>query len=235
MNSAYSKNDLADYLENDWVLEEIKKCPLDDVFISQKWLKEIPAKRMIYADIYKEFLSSRGLKVLDIAGGFCGLSRKLLANHDYTLVDIMTAGCGERLRTIEKEIGKNFWRNKDWAEFEPKDYYDVIIANDIFPNVDQRLGQFLRKFKNRAKRIIVTVTTHDQQSKLADFAEKAMTYVYNKIKRVNGDKIVFIRCPGTDQTNSILKDFFGSEFPKLDRRAQSLFENGRFVYKLEIK
>ena len=112
MISAYSKQDLENYLKDDWILREIKKYPEDDIFMSQKWLFDIPAKRMIYADVYGDLLKTKGKKILDIAGGFCGFSRKLLTNHDYTLVDIMTAGCGEKLKEIEKEAGKSFWQNR---------------------------------------------------------------------------------------------------------------------------
>lgn len=230
----YNKKDLNEYLKNDWVLKELKKYPQDNVFVSQKWLFEIPAKRMIYADVYKELLKTKGLKILDIGGGFCGLSRKLIENHDYILVDIMTAGNGEWLKDVEKEINKKFWQNMDWDEFDEKESFDLIIANDIFPNVDQRLGKFLRKFNGRAKKIILAITCYDQKSLLADWSERIITFVYNKIRRVNGDRIVFIKAPTTKETNEILKTNLGANAPILEENKESIFKNGRIVYKMEI-
>lgn len=233
MITPYTKKDLEEYLKNDWVLEEIKKHPKDNIFVSQKWLFGIPAKRMIYADVYKELLNTKGRKVLDIAGGFCGLSRKLIENHDYTLVDTMTAGNGQMIKEIEKETGRNFWKNTDWDEYEPENYFDIIVANDIFPNVDQRFGKFLRKFRNKGRRMIITVTCYDQKSAVADWAEKIMAHAYNRIKRVNGDKVIFVRAPSTDETNKILRENI-EDHPILDNKGDSIFANGRLVYKLEI-
>lgn len=229
----YAQKDLDEYLKDDWVLKELQKYPEDNIFISQKWLFDIPAKRMIYADVYEEFLKTKGKRILDIGGGFCSLSRKLIENHSYTLVDVMTAGNGEKLKDIEKEIGRNFWQNKDWDEFETEESYDLIIANDIFPNVDQRLGKFLRKFKGKAKRTILTITCYDQKSWLADWTEKLMSFTYNKIKRVNGDKIIFVRAPSTDKTSGILKENLTNP-PVLEKDGKSIFKNGRAVYKIEI-
>lgn len=230
---SYSQKDLDEYLKDDWVLKELQKYPQDDVFASQKWMKDIPAKRMIYADVYGNILKTKGKKILDIAGGFCGLSRELIKNHDYTLVDIMTAGNGDKIKKIEKEIGYNFWKNTDWDEYESETFFDVIIANDIFPNVDQRLGKFLRKFRGKAKRIILILTCYDQKSLLADWAEKTVGFIYNKVKRVNGDKIIFVRAPSTEETNKILNTNLENT-SILEESKESIFKNGRSVYKIEI-
>jgi hypothetical protein len=232
---SYSQKDLDEYLKNDWVLEEIKKYLEDNVFASQKWLSDIPAKRMIYADVYGELLKTKGKKILDVAGGFCGLSRKLIKNHNYTLVDIMTKDNHEKLRQIEKETGCNFWQNISWDEFEIKDDYDLIIVNDIFPNIDQRLGKFLKKYKSQAKEMILTLTCYDMQSKLADFSERIINSVYNRLKRVDADKIIFVRAPETKEVNKILKNILGRNTPVLEENNESIFKNGRTVYKIEIK
>ena len=38
----------------------------------------------------------------------------------------------------------------DWFDLKDENY-DIIIANDIFPNVDQRLAMFLKFFLPRCK------------------------------------------------------------------------------------
>ncbi len=227
----YEQSDLDRYLKNDFVLKELEKYPEDFCFASQNWFKNIPAKRMIYADVYNELLNSKGKKILDVGGGFCSLSRKLIENHDYTLLDIMTRDDHDKLKAFELKT-KPFWKNLDWAEFIPEGTYDYIIASDIFPNVDQRLEKFLRKFKPYAKKIVLTLTCYDKKSILADFFERTVQVLHSKLKRVDADKLIFVRAPDTEATNKILKTCIGENFPALQTSADSLFKNGRIVYKV---
>lgn len=214
----YTKKDLGKYLENDWILKEINKYPKDDIFVSQKWLKEIPAKRMIYADVYGELLKTKGKKILDVGGSFCGLSRILVKNHDYTLIDIMAHESQERIKKVESEIGK-FWVDSDWLDFEIKTNYDLIIANDIFPNVDQRLGKFIKKFIPYAKSIIITLTCYEEDR-------------FYKVKRIDADEIFTIQPWTSSITSLVLTEALGQQVPVLEKTRESVFKNGRIVYKV---
>ena len=51
--------------------------------------------------------------------------------------------------------------NQDWCDFEPKDY-DIIIADDLFPNVDQRLEMFLEKYLPHCKEMRLSLTYFDE-------------------------------------------------------------------------
>lgn len=226
----YTRSDLAEYLKKDTVLEELRKYQEDNDFASQKWLLNIPAKRMIYSDVYENLLHTTDKKILDIGGGFCGLSRILIKNHDYTLVEVFAQDDHSKLKRVESEVG-HFWENTDWYDFKPESY-DYIIANDIFPNVDQRLGKFIKKFKPYAKKMILTLTCYDQKSVVADITEKSFRFLYDKLRRVNGDKITFTRAPSTIETNLILRESLGVDAPVLKPGDSSLFENGRLVHKI---
>lgn len=227
----YTSKDLDQYLKNDFILEKLREYPQDNIFKSQKWLLDIPAKRMIYADVYGDLLKTKGKKILDIAGGFCGLTRELVKNHNYTLVDVMTYGENSELINVEKEIGK-FWFNSDWSDFNFDDDYDVIIANDIFPNVDQRLEKFIKKAEGKSNETVITLTCYDQSSKFAEIFEKIVLSIYNRIKRVNGDMMFFTKCPNTIETNIILEKSLGKNPPVLDNKDTSLFTNKRSVSKI---
>lgn len=217
---SYSSLELETYLKNDEIASLLKKYPECDVFACQKWLLEMPAKRLIYADVYGELLKSTGKKILDIGGGYCALSNILAENHDYTLVDIMAHD-----REIFQDMVKNSkinWVDSDWADFSPKTKYDYIIANDLFPNVDQRLESFIKKFKDFADKIIVTLTTHEKER------------VY-KVKRIDADEYLTMRAWNSEITALVLRETLGQDI-KLERpEGEAIFKNGRSVYKLEVQ
>jgi cell fate (sporulation/competence/biofilm development) regulator YmcA (YheA/YmcA/DUF963 family) len=216
----YTKKDLEEYLKNDFILSELGKYPEDATCTSHTWLLDLPEKRIIYADVYGDLLKTSGKKILDIGGAFCGLSRELVKNHQYTVVDIMAHDDHEALKQTENTIG-NFWVNADWNDFVPDDTYDYIIANDLFPNVDQRLEAFVNKFKSHAKKMILTLTAYD----------KERSY---KVKRVDADEILFIRPWDSEILSIVLKKLsLDSDVVKESER-ESIFKNGRIVYKLEI-
>lgn len=218
----YSAQDLDVYLKRDWVLEELKKYPNDEHFTSHRWLMEMPAKRMIYADVYGGLFKEKDKRILDVGGGFCGLSRVLKDSHNYTLVDIMAHDDHEKIRAIESE-GGTFWVNDDWAEFEPDGEYDYVIANDLFPNVDQRLAEFIKKFNPVAEKIIIILTCYDADR-------------FYKVKRLDADEILTIRPWTSTMTSLVLRECLNDTNITLepDYGGTPLFKNGRRVYKIVL-
>ena len=69
---------------------------------------------------------------------------------------------GAAVRDIEKQLGRDFWVSEDWYEFLPGRTYDVIIANDIFPDVDQRLQLFIEKFLGCCKELRMSLTYYNE-------------------------------------------------------------------------
>jgi hypothetical protein len=212
----YSKKDLENFqFSPDAVLAILQKYPQDAGFASHTWLLDMPAKRMIFADVYRELLSDfKGEKkrVLDIAGGYSGITRELVHKHSYTLVDTMVHDDHIALSKIEKEIG-SFWQNKNWFDFTPDGMYDYIIANDMFPNVDQRLEAFIKKYRPFAKKLIITLTCYDN----------GRSY---QTKRVDAEEEIVVSAWNTGMTGFVL----GQNLP--GAKGESLFENGRIVYKI---
>lgn len=146
-----------------------------DNFSSQNWLEKSVEKRMIYWNIYGDLFSRRDLNILDIGGGLCNFSRALLRRHNYELVDIM-AHDSQAIKNINTENSMEFLKSIDWNDYEINKTYDIIIANDLFPNVDQRLEMFINKYINHCKEIRLSLTYYDNDK----------TY---SVKRVDADEI----------------------------------------------
>lgn len=223
--SRYSDADLQAYLQNDVVLQQLQNLAEYKTFATHEWLLSIPAKRLIYQDVYGELLNTKGKSILDIGGGFSGLTTVLSANHDYTLVDIM-AHNHEEMNKLAKDLHME-WVKEDWFNFVPTKQYDYIIANDLFPNVDQRLVAFIKKFKPFAGTLVATLTCY----------ESDRFYV---TKRVDADEVLTVK-PwnwgmtryGLTEALPELASLLPEKFSKTETEAP-LFANGRDVYKVVI-
>ena len=217
----YTDTDLLNYLLNDTVLQKLSNYRGDEKFASHNWLLAIPAKRMIYNDVYGHLFGGDRKKVLDIGGGFCGLSRELFSEHDYTLIDTMNHDEQKMVETLLNEYGERLIQ-KDWLEFEPKSQYNFIIANDVFPNVDQRLELFIKKFRPFGD-IILILTAYNNR--------------FYKVKRIDADEIFTIQSLDIETIQFILKKIVGTELFQVsitNETGGSIFSNGRFVYKIII-
>lgn len=77
----YTQTDLAEYNQNDWILKMLKENTVqEEVEIrTNKWLREMDNKRMIFADVYGDILlNKKEVRVLDIGGGGIHHLRKCL-------------------------------------------------------------------------------------------------------------------------------------------------------------
>jgi hypothetical protein len=157
---------LDEYLKQDWVLsicEELEDEG-DNSFRTHRWLKEMDNKRMIYSYLYGDLLRSKNnLRVLDVGGGYTSITKKLVHNCDYMLLDFMAHGEHERLRSIENRLNVHFWRGEDWYNFDISAGagYDIIITNDLFPDVDQRLELFLDRYLPFCHELRILVTYYN--------------------------------------------------------------------------
>lgn len=227
----YNKNDLKKYMQNDWILKEIEKKEL----IEEKdvrtncWLKEIEAKRMIYADVYGDFISgeNQDLKVLDVGGGYNSLTKVIAQNVDYTLCDFLAHGGDYAVSSNIK------WINEDWNTyydnlFQNNERYDIIVANDIFPDVDQRLEIFIERSMKIAKEIRIVLTFYNNPK-------------YYLTKRIDDSEIMtFLSWDGEITATKLgkymsIKDFSSKERKNMIETKESVFHNGRQVAYCVIK
>lgn len=210
----FTEKELEKYMEKGDVINNLLDST-DCCFTSHKWLTESLPKRAIYYSLYGDlFTTSNKKKILDVGGGFSSLSRILIDKHDYHLLDIMAH---------DSTVGlENFFIKKvDWYEFIP-DTYDIVIANDLFPNVDQRLELFFEKYLPTTNEIRMSLTYYN-------------TPKFYITKRIDADEIFCQLSYNGKQLKDILVKFFDEGFEELLQETKSLFSNGRHIKILKKK
>jgi len=182
----------------------------DNVFESHRWLLDSLPKRAIYDNLYGDLLKADSPKrILDVGGGFCSLSKILIDRHDYHLLDIMAHD--------DASVLGDFLIREDWYTFEPGEY-DIVIVNDLFPNVDQRLELFLEKYLPTTKEIRMSLTYYN-------------TPKFYTTKRIDADEIFCQLAYDGRQIKDILERFFDDDFDELYWMLDppSIFPNGRQI------
>ena len=215
---------LEEYRKKDIILDHIKGQTLqEDVgFTSHRWLAESLPKRMIYYYMYGKLLEARcvPMRIIDVGGGYTALSRRLIENHGYTLLDIMAHDDHQALIDLEESLGKRFWVNEDWYQFKPEGNYDLAIANDLFPNVDQRLDQFLEKYLPACREMRISLTYYNSPR-------------WYRVKRTDADEVFHMMAWSGGDVARVLQIYENriSE-PRLELLREdgpSLFSNNRQV------
>ncbi len=219
--------DLERYLETDRIgvlLDEVEQAG-DSAFTSHRWLRDSAPKRMIFGEMYGDLLfggSSRRLRILDVGGGVTALSRLLVRRHDYHLIDIFAHETAALLEPFQREAGGVFWTEGDWYSLAPGDRYDVIIANDLFPNVDQRLSEFLKYALPHCAELRISLTFYNQPRH----------YLVRRID--NANEVLCVKAYDGEQTAAAVAKFKDrlplpdlGGFLREDR--PSLYANGRQV------
>lgn len=160
----YQKSDLENYLQNDWIYQMLsdEECEAEKEIRTNEWMSTMENKRMVYADVYGDILrfekeeGKTKWRVLDVGGGFSALTKVLARNTDYTLVDFLAHGGNEYVRTQDVHLIE-----KDWNEVELEGPYDLVIANDIFPDVDQRMELFIDRMLPICRELRLVLTYYN--------------------------------------------------------------------------
>jgi len=208
-----------------WLSEATQ--PGDEVFASHRWLRDSLPKRMIHSHLYGDVLEPRCPRrsILDVGGGFTALTRRLVLQHDYRLMDILAHDPPEILKRVEKELERAFWISSDWHEAE-SGIYDLVIANDLFPNVDQRLSLFLRKYLPTCAEMRLSLTYYNTER-------------WYRVKRTDADEVFHVLAWDAHQVRRALEPYLSRlATPDLDRLLRdgpSLFANGRQVCAVTLR
>lgn len=235
----YTGSMLQQYLKDDWILKIAQeKEEADDVFFrTQTWLKEMDNKRMTMVDLYGDILkaddiyinTTKKLEVLDVGGGYTSLAREFVEKANYELLDFMAHGEHNRVKAIEKKLAKNFCNICDWYDFKIAHSYDLIIANDIFPDVDQRLELFLNKFLPHCKELRILITYYNSPK-------------FYTTKRVDDTEMLTFLSWDGEITGLKLKKYLTriidtteAELDALKNDNSSIYRNGRQVVFLKLK
>lgn len=225
----YTEKMLKEYKENDWILDLLieNERDIDRNVRTHQWLSEMDNKRLIASQVYGDLLchnDNEKPNVLDVGGGYSALTRKLIANNEYHLLDFIAHGGQETIRRVEKDCAAKFWINEDWMEYDISQHpCDIIIANDIFPDVDQRLELFIQKYLPYCKEMRLVLTFYNEPQ-------------YYRAKRVDDTEVLtFLSWDGEitgmklKKYESQLKDTDRSELDNLKDIKESIYWNGRQV------
>ena len=215
----YRQIDLDRYMNDDWLLGRLdaEAKDQDAGYTTHRWLVDSPPKRMIFGDLYGDLLDSTGLRVLDVGGGYSSLGRALAGRHDYHIVDIMAHDAHGPFAALSDALG-GIWTDADWLSFPLDERWDVIVANDIFPNVDQRLAQFIDRYLPMAGELRLSLTFYN--------TPRAYT-----VKRVDGDEIFsMLAWDGTQVARCLEPHGIAPDrLEGLSTERDSIFPNGRQV------
>lgn len=167
----------------DWVLDRCANLADAETaaLTCQKWLVDSAAKRAIFAALYGDLLRpGPKRRILDIGGGLTCFTSPMATDHDYTLVDIFAHDDAERVGRAVAGIRPEAIVGTDWAQTEFGVGRDIAIANDLFPNVDQRLGPFLARAGAAFREVRVSLTYYD-------------TPRYYRVKRIDADEVLTVK------------------------------------------
>ena len=198
----------------------------DESLVCQQWLRQTPAKRCIYEKLYGDlFRLSERRRVLDVGGGLTSLTRQLAHQHDYELVDLLAHDNRAAVDRLAEQVGRNVVFVDDWFNLPPREY-DVVIANDLFPNVDQRLGLFLQTLLPRTVNLRLSLTWYSSPR-------------FYMTRRIDADEIFCMQAWDEHQVLRTL-DQFSSHIVSFDPAVfhvphESVFPNGRRVCVVEFE
>lgn len=226
---------LENYLENDVILALMEKysLPSDNDLTCQAWLSNSVPKRAILWTLYQDLITCQGsqkLRILDVGGGVSMFTRLMLNYNHYTCIDLMAHDNLSAYQLFLKTLKKDdFLIKEDWWNYTLSEDYDVIVANDLFPNVDQRLGLFLNRMLPHAKQVRLSLT----------YYTNSKFYI---VKRVDADEIMTMMAYDHRQINLLLEEFAsrivgmeGAPLINLQEIPESCYSNGRQVLMLTLK
>ena len=197
----YDDQALNAYLSHDsvaWAITHWSR-PADPPLVCQQWLEHSSAKRLIFYHMYGDLLGlwgrlSEGQRVLDVGGGMTALTRALAGRHAYDLIDVMAHDSGEAVENMLGTLPRYVWLAEDWNAYEPDRTWDIIIANDLFPNVDQRLERFLNKYLPVCREMRLSLTTYDNGR-------------FYRVRRTAGEEIMWMAAWDARQTREVMAPY----------------------------
>jgi hypothetical protein len=130
---------LEEYRKNDYLLPIIKEqadnIPLRVAICRQyRNMVKLRWKRALFHYFYGDI---KNKKILDIAGGYCGVP-SLINDNDYTLLD--------RCDFFDKLDIKGKIVVSTYENFDPTEKYDIITCCDLFLTDNRKLWTFIDKF-----------------------------------------------------------------------------------------
>jgi hypothetical protein len=176
--------------------------------IANEWLQQQAWKRVLAYQLFHDLLESSTprRRIQEVGGGLSAISARLPLLHDYALVELATHEQEENYRKLEATLGRAFVTLADWSETPFVGSYDVIIANDLFPNVDQRLYAFVESAWPACRELRLTLTYYEN--------------TVWKVRRIPSGETLIVRPWGLREVRVFLDHLVSShpqDFPSYDR------------------
>ena len=199
---------------------------------ANEWLLKLDWKIPVAGLMFDDLITTdRKYQILEIAGSLSWFTLELLRKHDYTLVEKGYHETKNDYKCIQDLVGKKFVTLDDWYNLKIRKKYDLVIVNDLFPNVDQRLFEFIDKYIRFTKKIRLTLTYSEN--------------TFYEVKRLESGEILYMRPWGlraiTDFFNFLYESYnISTDHAKIfsEIKYQPLkdivFENNRNVLFLEL-
>lgn len=193
----------------------------DEALVCQRWLRDSAPKRLIFERLYGDLLHrDKGCRVLDVGGGVTCLTRMLAARHRYELIELMAHADDSEVERARAQADRPYIHVVDWYDFAPDGEYDIVIANDLFPNVDQRLAMFLDKMLPISREVRLSLTYYPQGR-------------FYMTRRRDGDEIFCMLAWDGDMTARVLGRYVNRivepDLGLLVAENRSVYPNGRQV------
>jgi hypothetical protein len=129
---------------------------------SNDWLLAYEWKRVIAWLMYHDLLAEGSSRdILEIGSGLSGLSFALSLHHRYVAIEKAMHETAETYRRVEMDLGRAIFKLRDWTDEDSSDDLDLVVANDVFPNVDQRLYEFVASYLPRARELRLSLTYYE--------------------------------------------------------------------------
>jgi hypothetical protein len=218
---------VAEYAQRDWIRDRLDAASVrwDEELTCQRWLRQSMAKRAVFAELYGDLMQSQGRRVLDVGGGVTAFTREFSSRHDYTLVDLM-AHDSEMIEEAQAMLPSSRFIAEDWFATPVNQRFDVVIANDLFPNVDQRLERFVEKFLPYCDEMRLSLTYYPDGR-------------WYTTKRVDADEIFTVVAWNGERTANALRTFaqhvVDANWDLLATPMESPYPNGRQVCLLRLR
>ena len=134
--------------------------------VANEWLVQQKWKRSLAMMMFGDLIggSDSTMRVLEVGGSLSYCTLELAQKYDYLLLEKATLEPEVHYRRLEKYLGKSFVVLGDWNDFVLNEGLDLVIANDLFPNVDQRLYEFVDRFLLATKELRMSLTYYDNTS-----------------------------------------------------------------------
>jgi len=192
-------------------------------FLIDKWMLENPYKLALFLRVYEDLFAGKN-KIYDIGGSLSCLSPLLSQNNEYFLIDPLIHEQGNQKVKDFITLSRINHLKRDWFESYQSLFTqdDIVIANDFFPNIDQRLPLFLQIASKVGFRFRLTLTWFS-------------TPKFYHVKRTDADEHLILSQYDDQQLYHVLQSYLSvSKIQEVLKRSDArYFTNKRKVCILE--